>query len=507
MKLKFNEINNLDKFLRFILIFLIPIVILLFIVLIFSPYWNTNDDVGMSMRAHGYGVSSTASVYLQNSNIMWGYFIKILPTYLGNLPGYSMATLIVLYLFSISIFVSLSSIKEFFDKNTKIYFVIIILLLLLIILRPTVFPQFTINAGLLAISAILYLKTYLRKNKNYLLFGFFISTIFGFFIRENQFLITFFVGMAFIPIKIHKVNKNFKICITLILLVLFSGKIFHKISYSKPEWKNFQDLQKARVYWMDYGGLRQLSPDIIKKHGYSKNDISLISNWFFVDHELHNPDRLNNMRKDMPVRIKQKNFNLDIKRSIKFLSNEKLIPLTISAILLFFLFPTYKLFFAWTLTLSFFIFLAYLGRFGILRVYLPILSLLVILTFYEAFLKKTFLKYKFLVLFILLSANFYNFQNIKSEHLLINQLSEKFHSKDHSLLNSMDYFVSWGSSFPYVAAYPFFLNKSFNPKIYGLGTSTLNPLSLASSKEKKMRVFYFTCYLIKEYICGRGKVV
>jgi hypothetical protein len=55
----------------------------------------------------------------------------------------------------------------------------------------------------------------------------------------------------------------------------------------------------------------------------------------------------------------------------------------------------------------------------------------------------------------------------------------------------MDYFVSWGSSFPYVAAYPFFLNKNFNPKIYGLGTSTLNPFSLASSKEKKNEGFLF----------------
>lgn len=488
MKLK---INNSGNFLRFILIFAIPIIILFFIVLLLTPYWNTNDDVGMSMRAHGYGVSRTASVYLQNSNIMWGYFIKILPTYLGNLPGYSMATLIVLCLFSTSIFVSLSSIEEFFDKNIKIYFVIIVLLLSLIILRPTVFPQFTINAGLLAISAILYLKTYLRNNKNYLLLGFFISTIFGFFIRENQFIITFLIGMTFIPIKIYKINKNFNLCITLIILVLFSGKLFHKISYSKPEWKNYQDLQKARVYWMDYKGFKKLSPDVRKKHGYSKNDISLIGNWFFVDHELHNPDRLNNMRKDMPKRIKQKNLNLDIKKSIKFLLNEKLIPLTISAILLFFLFPTYKLFFAWTLSLSFFIYLGYLGRFGVVRVYIPIISLLVILPFYEAFLKKTFLKHKFLVLFILLSANIYNFQNIRSEHLLINQLSEKFHSKDHSLLNSIDYFVSWGSSFPYVAAYPFFLNKNFNPKIYGLGTSTLNPFSVAWNKEKKNEGFLF----------------
>src|SRR5881392_1936328 len=38
----------------------------------FNPKWETNDDVAMSMVAHGYGIADYGSDRLFFSNVLWG---------------------------------------------------------------------------------------------------------------------------------------------------------------------------------------------------------------------------------------------------------------------------------------------------------------------------------------------------------------------------------------------------------------------------------------------------
>jgi hypothetical protein len=54
-----------------------------------EPIWETNDDVQLSMIAHGYGVVTTGSPKLVFSNVLWGYVIRSIPEINGTL-GYSM---------------------------------------------------------------------------------------------------------------------------------------------------------------------------------------------------------------------------------------------------------------------------------------------------------------------------------------------------------------------------------------------------------------------------------
>ena len=39
----------------------------------FEPLWETNDDVAMSMAAHGYGLAAYSSPHLIFSNVVWGH--------------------------------------------------------------------------------------------------------------------------------------------------------------------------------------------------------------------------------------------------------------------------------------------------------------------------------------------------------------------------------------------------------------------------------------------------
>jgi hypothetical protein len=59
----------------------------------------TNDDVGMAMRAHGFGGFATGTPFLQWGNIVWGIFVHNMPSAFG-IHGYSIATYLVLFFIS-----------------------------------------------------------------------------------------------------------------------------------------------------------------------------------------------------------------------------------------------------------------------------------------------------------------------------------------------------------------------------------------------------------------------
>ena len=72
----------------------------------FEPRWETNDDVAMSMFAHGYGVAAFGSPNFLFSNVLWGYLVRSIPQ-LGGVLGYSIATLAVLMISSTTLFYGL----------------------------------------------------------------------------------------------------------------------------------------------------------------------------------------------------------------------------------------------------------------------------------------------------------------------------------------------------------------------------------------------------------------
>src|SRR3990172_1330249 len=74
---------------------LVSIVFVLVLCALFELRWETNDDVSMSMFAHGYGVATYGSPNLIFSNVLWGYVVRLIPEFNGVL-GYSTATLGVL---------------------------------------------------------------------------------------------------------------------------------------------------------------------------------------------------------------------------------------------------------------------------------------------------------------------------------------------------------------------------------------------------------------------------
>ena len=128
----------------------------------FTPQWETNDDVGMSMAAHGYGIAATGSPNLIFSNVIWGYLVRSIPQINGVL-GYSIATMLVLVIFGMVMLYAL--------RRLGFGWLVSLAVLALVLVRPILFPQFTINAGLLTVGAIVCWHLYGNQGSKRALHG------------------------------------------------------------------------------------------------------------------------------------------------------------------------------------------------------------------------------------------------------------------------------------------------------------------------------------------------
>lgn len=158
----------------------------------FELRWRTNDDISMSMIAHGYGIAKVASPNILFSNILWGYLITNIPSINGVL-GYSIMTLLVLTTIGITIFYGLSKMEGFLVAFS---------LLLLILFPAVLMPQFTINAGLLQVSAIICWSLYAKQKKGLTLVIGCLLAFLSYLIRSHEFCLILIISLPLLPWRI-----------------------------------------------------------------------------------------------------------------------------------------------------------------------------------------------------------------------------------------------------------------------------------------------------------------
>ncbi len=147
--------------------------------LVFEARWETNDDVAMSMVAHGYGVAAFGTPNLIFSNVLWGYLVRAIPQ-IGAILGYSIATLCVL--------ITVGTVLLFGLYRLGAGYIASLSMLALLLVRPVLFPQFTINAGLLLVGAIICCHLFARQdNRQALLLGCLLAFS-SYLVRSNEFL-------------------------------------------------------------------------------------------------------------------------------------------------------------------------------------------------------------------------------------------------------------------------------------------------------------------------------
>ena len=455
---------------------------------IFEPRWETNDDVGMSMVAHGYGMASIGSPNIIFSNILWGHFIRAIPEANGIL-GYSIATYGVL--------ITVGTIVLFGLHRLGTSYLTSLFIFALILIRPILFPQFTINAGLLMVAAVICWHLYVRHNDwRTLLIGCLLAFI-SCLVRGQEFLLVLCVATPLLPWRSLFRSRISQIACLILGTALAVSTIIDHQAYQGDEWKAFNDLNSARAPFTDFGVGEHLKDrqDILDLYGFSANDIDLIKTWFFVDPKIADPKTLRNILVESALQPTHKYSTTKGWIGIQNLWHPALLPLLLVALLLAILRPSWRLTFSWGLCIIAVWFMGVLGRPGIIRVYIPLVTLLTIAPFLLAQ-HPTFKWRKWLGMIALFLAAIFNASHVFSE-------SKNFEINSRNLREKLVSFpagpvVIWGGAFPFESVYPVFntSRSAMSYKFYPFGVFTLAPFSVAFAEEKAGRGF--TESLIKD---------
>lgn len=450
-----------------------------------EPRWETNDDVAMSMVAHGYGLAAYGSPNLIFSNPLWGYIVRAIPA-VNGVVGYSSATLLCL---GLSAWLTLYSLLKLGVSKS-----ISTLFLLLIFARPTLFPQFTINSGLLTVAAMLGLRAYANHQSKsfFLLIGALALAFLGFLIRSQEFILVLAISLPLLPWSSIWKRRSLHIGLLILGLSILLASIVEAHTYTGEGWQYFNQLNIARAPFTDFGASAHLQqrPEIMARYDFSENDLELLTSWFFADPKIADPQTLTDILRELrPIHYQTGSLGQGW-LSVTAIANPLILPLSFAAIFLFCLNPKCSTAIAWLLFLGASFTTGVLGRPGILRIYIPLLSLLVAFSLFQFFgahhnLRRTHQRlHQSAMVVILLMACTWNFMILLPE-----QASSQ--TKIQRVQADLSYFphesvVSWGAEFPFEFAYPVLSNPfTFrNIQLYPLGVFTHAPFSISYQQQQ-----------------------
>lgn len=453
-----------------------------FIVLLclaFNPTWETNDDVAMSMIAHGYGLAAYGSPYLVFSNVLWGYLVRAMPTINGVL-GYSLATMSALLVFGWATLYFLLRLGAGYRNS--------LLAVALLLILPTLTPQFTVNAGLLTVAAVIGWQVYARLGGVGNLAVACLLAFIGYLIRGAEFFLVLGVALPLLPWRALRERRQMQAAFLLLGAAVAAAAAFDYWSYTGPEWRHFSELNSVRIPFTDFDAGEHLkkNPEIMVRHGYSKNDIDLVSSWFLVDAQIAAPESLSAMLAELgPIPMQgggiQSGFT-----AIKALGDWMLLPIILPALVLFFvLLPGRMVALAWVFCLVALFALGVMGRPGILRIYVPLLDLLLIapimLGKFRADAKR------WVVTLTLFAACVGSAYALIPEALESKKLTQQAQADIHDF--PLGPVVTWAFSYPFYFTFPVLDNdpNARNILFYGLDSFTHAPFSVAAAEQKAGR--------------------
>jgi hypothetical protein len=442
-----------------------------------SPIFDTNDDVHLSMIAHGYGIASGGSPRLVYSNVVWGYFIRLVPQTRGVL-GYSLITL------GIPVVVGAVVLRSVLATGIGIAGAIAVLTL--VVARAVLIPQYTINAGLLMVAAVVCWHRYDQQGPGgrlALCAGCLLAYC-SFLVRSEGFLLVVGVALPLLPWRSFWLRRDAKVALILLLMAIGASSLLAHLAYRGAVWTEFNRFNAVRGPYNDYGAAEHLErkPEILRRYGYTANDVDLIADWFFEDPTIADPDKLRSMLRELgPLAFQPGALDKAWKGVSELWSSDELLPIVLAAVVLAVMRPRWRIFAVWTLCLAALFTLGLLGRPGVTRVYIALVGLLLLAPYLhhgEGLLDGGKVR-RWTVIGVILVAAFFNARTVLGNSRYLRHWSEHVRAGLRDFPS--DGVVVWGGNFPYEAVYPVLASSpNFrNLHLYLLDDFSLAPYSVA----------------------------
>lgn len=339
-----------------------------------EPMWESNDDIQMSMRAHGYGAAAVGSERLVYSNVLWGRLVRAMPE-IGGYLGYTVTSVLVMGLIAglIAYLLCAAGVRRTIALGVAA----------LVIAPIALTPQFTIVAGLCTALAVVAAAVWGRARLVHLLAIAVLMAWVGFLVRPNMVPLVLLVGAPLLPWRALARSRAGWIAVLAFALLVGGSRAVNERAYSSDEWRAFTRLNDARRPYTDFGlarYVRESRPDVATDNGLSVVEIELLESWFFPDPEVWSAKRLEGMRADLDsqARIGRVSLRRAVRTSMSFSRPGMIVPTLLAAfVLMLALQPRgWRVRIMWGICAVVVFGFALLGRPGITRVYLPLATLL-----------------------------------------------------------------------------------------------------------------------------------
>jgi hypothetical protein len=244
--------------------------------------WQTNDDVAMAMVSQGYGIANTASPGIVFSNVVWGWILTHVPAIAG-LDPYSLATYTALIASAIATALSLD------HRQTQPLLAASVLVIMFV---PTIAtPQFTLTAGYLTIAGVAVLLAWKDSSSRIYLWVSGSLLLAAGLIRPLEFMFVAGLSLPFLYFMRPIAIRRWLMLVAVVILLLLTAHFIDAAYYSSPAWSPFQQMNRIRILFTDYGLLDyfRVHPDAVGNGNLDGNDLTLVSRWFYPDPRVFDP--------------------------------------------------------------------------------------------------------------------------------------------------------------------------------------------------------------------------
>lgn len=275
--------------------------------LFFTPYYQTNDDVGMDMLLRGVVITSKPTSFILFSHVLFADFVKWLYRIFPQIPCWRLAC-IVLQLCATTVLGYLVLARRMSWGRVGLWLWYLVSVDIYFYVRP----QFTATAFLtaqtgsslcLAPASIPHLSLRVRST----LAALFVTA--GSMVRSDCALLCLLLAVPGLilqailayregvrPGRLRCVLCNWGLPWSLAMGGVIVGCGYNHWAYTRERgYIEFMAFNKARANFMDFGRVQYTreSLPIFSAEGWSANDFHMLQLWFFLDSDVYSTEKLN----------------------------------------------------------------------------------------------------------------------------------------------------------------------------------------------------------------------
>ena len=283
-----------------------------FSLLFVKPTFQSNDDVGMMLRAQGLATAFEPNPHIFFCNILLGQLLAFFYIYWPDWSWYGYYHVVVIFISTVAIIFSV--LKVSFSYYRLFLCSVCFVGLILPLLSNMQFTATSFLAGQAGI--FLFISIMLSGDRSeqgqpvkFAWAGCWVVflCVVSFLVRENSFLLVAILTVpAILVIAIRELRGNpfsikafagiFPYGFLILLFILLVISDFHHYQYYEktPGWKGFLEFNKLRAQFNDYHAIKydERTRECFEQVNWSRNDYDMLMNWAFTDPEVYSTDRL-----------------------------------------------------------------------------------------------------------------------------------------------------------------------------------------------------------------------